>query len=263
MQLIDIGANLSDDSFSRDYPDVIQRARQAGVARMIITGASLSGSQRALELAREYPGELFATAGIHPHRASDYSSEVSDQLQSLQQQPEVVAVGETGLDYFRDISPRQVQRRSFEAHIEMACESGLPMFLHQREAHKDFLEILKTYRDQLQQVVVHCFTDSREALHDYLALDCHIGITGWLCDERRGLHLKAAVPDIPDNRLLVETDAPYLKPRNLRPKVRTHRNEPQWLPWIVGTLAACRNQTPEHIAAITRVNAERVFELGN
>ena len=257
--LIDIAANLTHESFADDVDEVIERARQAGVPQLLIAGTSSPGSQAAAELAARYPQRLLATAGLHPHHADEFNAEMATVFAELLQLPQVVAVGETGLDYFRDLSPRPKQIHAFEAHIELAIATGLPMYLHQRDAHNDFLPILRDCRDQLSGVVVHCFTDTRQALHAYLDLDCHIGITGWLCDERRGLELQQMVADIPDQRLLVETDAPYLKPRNLRPKVRTHRNEPQWLPWVVQELAQHRRQTVAHVSACTTANARRLF----
>ncbi len=261
MELIDIGCNLTHDSFDSDRDEVIEAAQQAGVVQMVVTGASADGSLAALELAKARAGELFATAGVHPHRASDYSDETDSLLRSLVTEREVVAVGETGLDYFRDFSPRDAQRSSFERQIQIAIASRLPLFLHQRDAHNDFLALLKDYRDQLNEVVVHCFTGSQPELHDYLDLDCHIGITGWICDERRGTHMKDFMQDIPANRLMIETDAPYLKPRNLRPRVKSHRNEPRWLPWILGTLAACRTEHPHALAEATTRNARAFFHL--
>jgi len=257
--LIDIAANLTHESFADDVDDVIERARQAGVPQLLIAGTSGPGSVAAAELAARYPQRLLASAGLHPHHADEFNADLAGLIAELLQLPQVVAVGETGLDYFRDLSPRPRQIQAFEAHIEMAIDSGLPMYLHQRDAHEDFLPLLRACRDHLSGVVVHCFTDSRAALHAYLDLDCHIGITGWLCDERRGLALQQMVADIPDQRLLVETDAPYLKPRNLRPKVRTHRNEPQWLPWVVSELARHRRQSVEQVSECTAANARRLF----
>lgn len=261
MELIDIGCNLTHDSFDIDRKKVIEAAIQAGVSRMIVTGASAEGSEHALELARQWPGQLFATAGVHPHRASMYDGETDSLLRELAGQPEVVAIGETGLDYFRDFSPRDKQRSSFEQQIQIAIETGLPFFLHQRDAHEDFAAILREYRDQLSDVVVHCFTGSKAELHECLDLNCYIGITGWICDERRGTHMKAYMGDIPSDRLMIETDAPYLKPRNLRPKIKSHRNEPRLLPWILGTLAACRNQHPQELAEATTRNARTFFRI--
>jgi len=261
MELIDIGCNLTHDSFDVDRDTVIEAARQAGVVQMVITGASAEGSRDALQLARTWPGQLFATAGVHPHRASQYDDETDNLLRELTQQPGVVAVGETGLDYFRDFSPRDAQRSSFEQQIQIAIESGLPFFLHQRDAHEDFVAILREYRGDLSDVVVHCFTGSKAELHECLDLNCYIGITGWICDERRGTHMKEYMQDIPSDRLMIETDSPYLKPRNLRPKIKSHRNEPRLLPWILGTLAACRNEHPEALAEATTRNARKFFRL--
>ncbi len=261
MKLIDIGCNLTHDSFDKDRAAVIERAHEAGVVQMVVTGASKDGSTAALELARQYPGKLFSTAGVHPHRASDFDDETEQLLRDLSQNTGVVAIGETGLDYFRDFSPRDVQRDVFQRQLQIGIDTGLPLFLHMRDAHGDFHAMLREVRDRISRVVVHCFTGIREELHDYLDLDCHIGITGWICDERRGSHMKVFLKDIPANRLMVETDAPYLKPRNLRPRVKTHRNEPRWLPWIVGTLAAVREETPKFITERTTANAEAFFHL--
>jgi TatD DNase family protein len=261
MELIDIGCNLTHDSFDEDREEVLDRARAAGVVQMIVTGASEDGSTAALALARSHPGELFATAGVHPHRASAFTDATEKLLRELSMQPEVVAVGEAGLDYFRDFSPRDTQRDVFERQLEVGADCGLPLFLHMRDAHDDFHAILRDYRERLSDVVVHCFTGSRSELHEYLDLDCHIGITGWICDERRGTHMKDFLGDIPVNRLMVETDAPYLKPRNLRPRVKSHRNEPRWLPWIVGTLAAARGEHPDHLAERTTENARLFFRI--
>ena len=262
MELVDIGCNLTHDSFDVDRDAVLERARAADVVQMIVTGASADGSRAALDLARRHPGELYATAGVHPHRASEFTDETESVLRSLSAEDEVVAVGEAGLDYFRDLSPRDAQREAFQRQLQIGIDSGLPLFLHMRDAHGDFRAILREVRDRLSEVVVHCFTGGREELRDYLDLDCHIGITGWICDERRGTHMKDFLHEIPADRLLVETDAPYLKPRNLRPRVKTHRNEPCWLPWIVGTLAAVRGEHPGYVAERTTENARRFFRIG-
>jgi len=261
MELIDIGCNLTHDSFDGDREAVLARARDAGVVQMIVTGASEDGSREALELALRHPGTLFATAGVHPHRAAEFNDASEAVLRDLSGRPAVVAVGETGLDYFRDFAPRSAQRDVFRRQLEIGIDSGLPLFLHMRDAHADFYAILREVRDQVSDVVVHCFTGERQELHDYLDLDCHIGITGWICDERRGTHMKDFLADIPSQRLLVETDAPYLKPRDLKPRVKTHRNEPQWLGWIVETLAAARGEQPGQVAECTTANARRFFRI--
>ena len=262
MQLIDIGVNLTHDSFDHDRDAVMQRARDAGVARMIVTGASREHSPKALELARAHPGELYATAGVHPHHASEYTAECDAEIRALHAHPEVVAVGETGLDYFRDFSPRPAQRRAFERQLDIAVETGKPLFLHQRDAHADFMAIMKEFEGRLGPAVVHCFTGTREELFDYLDQDWYVGITGWLCDERRGRHLREIVGNIPANRLMVETDSPYLLPRSLAPRPKDRRNEPMHLPHIVEELARDRGEDPAAVAAATTATATAFFRLG-
>lgn len=258
--LIDIGANLTHESFDHDLGDVMQRAATAGVGQMVVTGASVEGSQQAAQLAADHE-HLFATAGIHPHHAEETTRDSLSQLEELASQEKVRAIGETGLDYFRDLSPRDVQIKSFEQHIELATELKLPMFLHERDAYPAFAEVLKTYRDDLADLVVHCFTGEKQALYAYLDLDCHIGITGWICDERRGKHLLSLVSEIPDNRLMIETDSPYLMPRTIRPKPKTRRNEPENLTFVCDTVAQCRGVTFDELAGITSQNAQRFFGL--
>ena len=261
MDLIDIGLNLGHDSFDRDRDAVWQRARDAGVTRAILTGASREHSPKALELARTRPGEWFATAGVHPHHASEYTDECDAELRALHAHPEVVAVGECGLDYFRDFSPRPAQRRAFERQLQIAVDTQKPLFLHQRDAHADFMAMMKNFDGRLGPVVVHCFTGSREDLFDYLDQDWHIGITGWLCDERRGAHLRELVKSIPANRLMIETDAPYLLPRTITPMPKDRRNEPMYLAHIVEELARDRQEDLADTARITTDNAVAFFRL--
>lgn len=277
MRLVDIGANLAHDSFDHDRPALLQRAWDAGLDAIVITGSCAASSARALTLAQDDPQRLFSTAGLHPHHASAWSVEMLAQFRDLAQHPQVVSLGECGLDYFRDLSPRADQQRAFVAQLQLAAELKKPLFLHQRDAHADFLPILREHRPQLGHVVVHCFTDTREAMEAYVALDCHIGITGWVCDERRGKTLFEAVKHIPDERLLIETDAPYLLPRTAmqkevrvprsgdkqeRPqKADSRRNEPCFLPYVVQTLAQARAQAEAHVARITTDNARRFFGI--
>lgn len=261
MQLIDIGANLTHESFRRDLGAVLERARMAGVEKMIVTGASRVGSEHALELAREHPGVLCATAGVHPHHAGDYGSETDALLRALAREPEVLAIGETGLDYFRDLSPRPAQRAAFEKQLAIAMDLQMPLFLHQRDAHDDFLALLKAARERVPAVVVHCFTDDRRALFDYLDLDCHVGITGWICDERRGVHLRELVCEIPANRLMLETDAPYLLPRDIRPQPSDRRNEPMYLAHICEAVARERGEDADVTAANATATSRMFFGM--
>jgi TatD DNase family protein len=259
--MIDVGANLTHDSFDADRDAVLARAWQAGLDAIIVTGASADSNEKALELARAHPGRLYSTAGLHPHHATDWNESLAARIAQLGNQKEVVALGECGLDYFRDFSPRDRQRSAFIAQLGLAVQADKPVFLHQRDAHGDFLAILKDYRRALVDCVVHCFTDTAAALDDYLALDCYIGITGWVCDERRGKHLIEAVKRIPANRLLIETDAPYLLPRTIQPHPKDRRNEPAYLPWVLRAIAAARSEDETSLATQTTDNAKRFFRL--
>jgi len=259
MELIDIGINLPHDSYDHDRDAVLARARKAGVAAMIVTGASADGSRAAQALAHRHPGFLHATAGVHPHHAGEVTGEVLAGLRELLADPVVVAVGECGLDYFRDFSPRAAQLRAFEAQLELAVASRKPVFLHQRDAHADFVAVLRACRGSLTRAVAHCFTGTAAELEDCLGLDLHIGITGWICDERRGLHLRDLVARIPADRLMLETDGPYLLPRDLQPRPATRRNEPMYLPHIAAVVAACRRESLEDCARHTTATARQFF----
>ena len=259
--LVDIGANLTHNSFDEDRADVLRRANAAGVARMIVTGSSNQGSIDAAKLAETEPGRLYATAGVHPHHASDFDQSSIDLITELAAKESVVAIGECGLDYFRNFSPRQAQLAAFQAQLDIAIATGLPVFLHQRDAHDDFVEVLEPMLPRISRAVAHCFTGEGESLREYLAMGLWIGITGWICDERRGAHLHDIVATIPDDRLLIETDAPYLMPRTIQPKPKTRRNEPAYLPEVLLVVAAARGQSEEHVARITTENAIRFFDL--
>ena len=259
--LIDIGANIAHDSFDEDRDEMMRRAASAGVERIVVTGSSDSSNVRAAELAETSPGVLYATAGVHPHHASDYSDESDALIRNLIKKDAVVAVGECGLDYFRNFSPREDQLRAFERQLLIAKESGLPVFLHQRDAHDDFVELLEPALPDLSRAVAHCFTGEGESLREYIAMGLYIGITGWICDERRGQHLHDIVSFIPDDRLLIETDAPYLLPRSIRPRPKSRRNEPMYLPEVVRVIAEARGQSEEHVASISTQNAIRFFDL--
>lgn len=261
MTLVDIGANLAHDSFDADRPAVLARARAAGVGQIIVTGSDAASSRQALALAQQAPQQLFATAGLHPHHAADWNDDMAQLMRDHAVQPACRALGEAGLDYFRNFAQPAAQQQAFAEQLAIACDTHMPMFLHQRDAHADFLPLLREYMPQLPAAVVHCFTGTGDELDDYLALDAYIGITGWICDERRGLHLRDFVARIPDHRLLIETDSPYLTPRTMRPKPKTRRNEPANLPWVVETIAAAREQTPEQVAQLTTTNARRFFGL--
>ena len=260
-ELVDIGANLAHDSFDDDRDDVIQRADQVGVRTIIVTGSNDDSNIAALELAKQYAGRIYSTAGVHPHHASDYDKNSDAIIRKCIAQDRCVAVGECGLDYYRDLSPRAAQRDAFKAQLDIAAGSGHPVFLHQRDAHDHFVALLLPILPKLSRAVAHCFTGDSEALRDYIALDLYVGITGWICDDRRGAQLKNDVSLIPDDRLMIETDAPYLLPRTIRPRPKSRRNEPAYLTEVLTTIAAARGQTEQHVAAITTANAKRFFGI--
>jgi TatD DNase family protein len=262
-QWADIGVNLTDKRFQDDRQQVLERASQAGLALMLITGTSVAESRQAVALCAQFqPAPLFATAGIHPHNARFCDAAALSELDELLRATAVAAAGEMGLDFNRDFSPRPDQERAFEAQLALAAEHGKPVFLHERDAHDRFLPILKAWRDTLPAAVVHCFTGDRRALYAYLDLGCHIGVTGWVCDERRGRALAELVPAIPADRLLLETDAPYLLPRDLpEPPPKKQRNEPALLPWIGQRVAALRGETPARLATQTLANTRQFLGL--
>jgi TatD DNase family protein len=271
MQFIDIGVNLMNSVFDRDREAVLRAAQDAGVSPLVITGSSLESSAAALDFVHAHPRECRATAGVHPHNAKSWDAAVLRRLRGLAVCEEFAAIGECGLDYNRNFSPPAAQRRCFEEQLALAAELGKPVFLHERDAFEDFSAVLKKYRPKLAGVVVHCFTGGIKELEINLEMGCHIGITGWICDERRGGHLVSLVKRIPADRLLLETDAPYLLPRSLpRPalspaagaaKPRSGRNEPRFLPHIAAFIACAQDKAPEQLAAETYANTIRFFGI--
>jgi len=261
MQLIDIGANLTHNSFHHDLSQVIADAASVGVSTMVVTGASDDGNREAQELIELYPQQLFATAGVHPHHAGDYTDSSDSLIRELVDAGQVVAVGECGLDYNRNYSPHPAQREVFEAQLKIAAEHKMPVFMHLRDAYDEFVEILSDYRRDLPAAVAHCFTGTEEELEGLLAMDLHVGITGWICDERRGHHLREFIHKIPSDRLMIETDAPYLLPRDLKPKPKDRRNVPAYLPHILETIAAAVDRPVLQLAEETTATAKAFFNL--
>jgi TatD DNase family protein len=262
ISLIDIGSNLTHDSFARDRDAVLARALEAGVRYQVVTGADMASSNQAAALAAAHPALLSSTAGVHPHHAESFDASHREELSELLRLPQVVAVGECGLDYYRNFSPPDAQRAAFVAQLELAASARKPVFLHQRDAHGDFAAILRDFSGGLTGGVAHCFTGGRSELEDCLALGLHIGVTGWVSDERRGQLLRESVPHIPADRLMLETDAPYLLPRDLVPHPKSRRNEPCYLPHVARAVAHLRGESFEAVAASTTQNAARFFGLG-
>jgi TatD DNase family protein len=258
--LFDIAANLTNRAFRDDLPAVIDRAAAAGVVGIVVVGVSESTSERALALAAAHRSvSLVATAGIHPHHASEATDAAIEALAAFAKRG-AVAIGECGLDYNRNLAPRDVQRRAFEAQLELAASLGMPVYLHARDAHEDFIAILERFRSRIPRAVLHCFTGSGAELDRCLAMDLHIGITGWICDERRGTHLRDLVRRIPRGRLMIETDAPYIVPRDLHP--RPTRNEPAFVRHVAEAVARARGETVDDLAAHTTEAARSFFASG-
>lgn len=261
--LIDIAVNFGASALVSKIPTIVDQALLNDVKAMIALGCNLESSQHALSVAKSFPNVVYATAGIHPHDAKTFDDQTLSSLTELARQPEVVALGECGLDFNRDFSPRDKQIEVFEAQLQLACDLKMPVVMHQRDAHDSFVEVLSKYRSDLKQVVVHCFTGSQQELENYIELDCHIGITGWICDERRGLHLLDSVKLIPDNRLMLETDSPYLIPRNMKPKPKSRNNQPANLFHIANTIAIARNQTNDLLRSNCFKNTMKFFNLAS
>jgi len=258
--LIDIGVNLAHRSFHADRKQVIERAIAAGVRTMIITGTSVSNSQEGVRIARDYPNHLFATAGVHPHDSRHFTENTILELRQLAGGMQVVAIGECGLDFNRDFSPRPQQEKCFEAQIALAEELQMPLFMHERDARQRFCEIFNATRKNVP-AVLHCFTGTRDELLTYLDIGLHIGITGWICDERRGMHLRELVKEIPLDRLMIETDAPFLTPRTMPHRPKDRRNEPAFLTYVLQTVADCLGKTAAEVAAATTRTARDFFCL--
>tara|TARA_Y100000590_G_scaffold262477_1_gene294543 strand:- start:4967 stop:5767 length:801 start_codon:yes stop_codon:yes gene_type:complete len=259
-QFFDIGVNLTHPSFVKDLDKVIEEAIELGVNRMCVTGSDLEESISAYQLAFTLSEILISTAGIHPHQAKEFSQNYFSEIKDLLKKDNVKAIGETGLDFYRNFSTEEQQKKSFEMHIETSIELQKPLFLHVRNAHNTFMEMLEPVKEKLPKTVVHCFTGTQEELMDYIEMDFYIGITGWICDERRGAHLKDLINLIPLEKLMIETDAPYLTPRVSQLK-NSQRNEPKFLPYVVEEVALNRNETKELLISSMYLNSLRFFDL--
>jgi len=259
---IDIGVNLTGGSFRHDREDVVQRAVDAGVTRMIVTGTDLDHSRAALDLTRRFPAVLLSTAGVHPHHASEFDGDTKTQLGEICAEDSVVAVGECGLDYNRNYSSPEQQRFAFEKQLQLAVDLQLPVFLHQRDAYYDFVGMLREYRSGLVGAVAHCFTGSADEAQEFVEMGMYIGVTGWICDERRGQALQQAVRTVPLDRIMLETDAPYLLPRDLgQEPVQKRRNEPCYLPHICRVTAGYMGIDHRQLAQSALANTRRFFAI--
>lgn len=258
--MFDIGVNLTSSQFAKDTDAVVARAREAGVSGMLITGTSLEESMAACRLAHRYPA-CWTTAGVHPHDASHWQASTAGQLAALAADPRVVAIGECGLDFNRNFSTPAEQERAFSGQLALAAELKMPVFMHCREAHGRFLALLDPWLDKLPAAILHCFTGTEAEARECLARGLFLGITGWVCDERRGLELRALLPVIPAHQLLLETDAPWLLPRDMQPKPKSRRNEPAFLGHILQQVAAWRGEDPRWLEQTLDANVQRIFKV--
>jgi TatD DNase family protein len=256
--LIDIGVNINHSCFLDDLDKTIEDMLQASVKGMICIASDMVESQLVQSLSLEH-SMLWNTLGCHPHQAKTWNAQSQLELASLIDKARPVAIGETGFDFNRNYSTPAEQRYAFSEQIELASQYQLPLYLHERDAHQEMIEMLSKFPNLAKKSVIHCFTGSRAELDRYLALGLSIGITGWVCDERRGANLKASIPHIPLDRLLLETDAPYLLPRNIRP--RPKKNHPKFLPWVAEEVSKLKGISLEELVKTTTENTERVFGI--
>jgi len=259
--LIDIGVNLTNSRFDKDRDSVIARAKCAEITAMLVTGTNIAESHKASTLCQKYPNYLFCTAGVHPHDADNVTSDYLEQLRALASNNEVKAIGECGLDFNRNFSKPAQQEKVFTEQLVLASELGLPVFLHQRDAFDKWMNILSPFLNDLPFAISHCFTGSESELKQCLENDVYIGITGWICDVKRGQGLRDIVRHIPLDKLLIETDAPYLTPKNIKPRPKSSRNEPSYLPYIVNVLSECMSVSESAIIEHSTNNAKLVFGL--
>uniref|UniRef100_A0A914VDK5 Deoxyribonuclease TATDN1 n=1 Tax=Plectus sambesii TaxID=2011161 RepID=A0A914VDK5_9BILA len=281
-QLVDIGANLAHPNYHKDLDQVIERAKAAGVVKVMVTGTSMKSSKSALELAKKHSGFLYATAGVHPHDAKEFTETTVAELEQLAAAPECVAIGECGLDFNRNFSPQDQQRTAFEAQVELACKLGKPLFIHEREAHEDMVAILSRHKANLPPTVIHCFTGFSREAQKYIEMGLNIGLTGFLWKDRLEDGVQFALKNglIPLDRLVIETDAPYMYPKvndkkvpkEVKERISDHaktflkhcsfdRNEPCSLAATCEMIAAFMNVPAAEVALKTTENAMRIYGL--
>ncbi|EDO40667.1 predicted protein [Nematostella vectensis] len=270
-ELVDIAVNLSNRIFSLDLDFVVDRATNAGIKKMILTGNTIRMCHNAVTLARDHPGVIFGGVGIHPHFVEkEWNDDTYEVMRGMISLPEVIAVGEVGLDFYRNYSKKEVQIEAFEKQVELACEFQKPLLAHERSSHIKFVEVLSNFSGRLPPIVIHCFTGTKAEMIAYIAMGFYIGITGYICKDTAGKNLREAIIDCPLDRILLESDAPYMIPnasglepfhKSLVQKCKTGRNEPCTLPVVASTVAKCLGVEVEEVAKATTENAHRVFNL--
>ena len=237
-EIADIACNFTSERFDNDLDEVINQAIVNNITKFGLICSRLSDIDKLLEIYNRYSKDMFFTIGVHPHHANEINEEYLEKLKEVINNNNPHAIGETGLDFFRNLSTYEEQIFAFEEQIKIAIDTNKPLFLHQRDSHDDFIKILRKYSSDINKSVVHCFTGTKEQLNDYLELDCYIGVTGWICDAKRNIELRKTIKNIPLERLMIETDCPYLIPKNLEEKPKNSRNEPTYLNHIANEVAA-------------------------
>ena len=257
MPWFDAGVNLLDKRF--DAEEVIQRAQDAGVEKLCVITTHPNEWDAAVALYEKHPDHCCFTIGVHPHNAKDVTEGDYDRLRELAQHQGCVAIGECGLDFNRNFSPKDVQLAVFEAQLNLATSLNLPVYLHERDAFNEQIGLLTQYMPSLKGGIAHCFTGTAEQVKAYVSLGLYIGITGWVCDDKRGADLRDAVKHIPPNKLILETDAPYLFPKTLRPRKRN--NEPAFLPHIAQQLGEYLQLDTDKLRISSYANSCELFSL--
>ena len=256
---IDIACNFTHESFKHNLEEVIKNAEREDVEKFVLLCASLTDLDPIKLIQNKAPEKYFISAGIHPHHATEIVEINYDNLLKKLKSINPHAIGETGLDYFRNISPPDIQKKSFRMHIEIAKELSLPLYLHQRDAHSDFIRIIKERKNNFPKFVVHCFTGTQKELDDYLELGAYIGLTGWICDAKRNIDLRKSIKNIPIEKMMIETDSPYLIPKNLINKPKKNINEPKYLPHIANEICELTGYELEELKLATSNNAINFF----
>ena len=260
-EIADIACNFSSERFDKDLDEVINRAVANKITKFGLICSRMSDVNKLLKIYEQYSKNMFYTIGVHPHHANeindDYLKKLKDEITSNNPH----AIGETGLDFFRNLSSYEEQIYAFEEQIKIAIDTNKPLFLHQRDSHDDFIKILRKYSSDINKAVVHCFTGTPEQLEDYLELDCYIGVTGWICDEKRNVELRKTIKNIPLEKLMIETDCPYLIPKNLPEKPKNNRNEPTNLIHIVNEIAILMEIDIDILRKQTYENTEKFFKI--
>ena len=258
-EVADIACNFTSERFDKDLDEVINRAITNKITKFGLICSRFSDIDKLLEIYNQYSKNMFFTIGVHPHHANEINDKYLKNLKEAITKNNPDAIGETGLDFFRNLSTYDEQIYAFEEQIKIAVDTNKPLFLHQRDSHDDFIKILRQYSSDISKAVVHCFTGTQEQLEDYLELDFYIGVTGWICDAKRNIELRKTITNIPLQRLMIETDCPYLIPKNLANKPKSNRNEPYNLNHIVTEISMLMDIGEDIIRKETFNNAKNFF----